>query len=224
MTQIGKNIKKIRNVKGLSQQAFADLFELTRGNISSYEEGRADPRIEVIIKIANYFSIPLSDLIQKDLSVNELLHYNAGLVLETERLKVGQQLLKIPYIPILYIEDYIRQYADEEFIAKLPQIAVPTSSKFKQLAFEVDNPDALPTGYNYHAGDILIMEIVVKENVHRIKDKLGMMVDGKEIKVGVYKEKDEKITLALNEWVEYPFEIDSSTQYWVLRASYTQVI
>lgn len=222
--QIGKNIKKIRNVKGLSQQAFADLFELTRGNISSYEEGRADPRIEVIIRIANYFSIPLADLIQKDLSVNELLHYNAGLVLETERLKVGQQLLKIPYIPILYIEDYIRQYSEEEFIAKLPQLVVPTSSKFKQLAFEVENPDVLPVGYNYHAGDVLIMEIVVKENVHRIKDKLGMMVDGKELKVGVYREKGEKITLALNEWVEYPFEIDSSAQYWVLRASYTQVI
>lgn len=224
MTQIGKNIKKIRNVKGLSQQAFADLFELTRGNISSYEEGRADPRIEVIIKIANYFSIPLSDLIQKDLSVNELLHYNAGLVLETEKLKVGQQLLKIPYVPTLYIEDYIRQYLDEEFIAKLPTIVVPTSSKFRQLALEVDNPDALPTGYNYHAGDILIMEIVVKENVHRIKDKLGMMFDGKEIKIGVYREKGGKMTLTLNEWVEYPFEINSAAQYWVLRASYTQVV
>lgn len=224
MTQIGKNIKKIRNVKGLSQQAFADLFELTRGNISSYEEGRADPRIEVIIRIANYFSIPLSDLIQKDLSVNELLHYNAGLVLETERLKVGQQLLKIPYVPILYIDDYIRQYSDEEFIARLPQIIVPTNSKFKQLAFEVENPDALPAEYNYHSGDILIMENVVKENIHRISNKLGMMVDGKEIKVGVYKEKEDNITLALNEWVEYPFDINSQAQYWVLRAVYSQIV
>lgn len=224
MTQIGKNIKKIRNVKGLSQQAFADLFELTRGNISSYEEGRADPRIEVIIRIANYFSIPLSDLIQKDLSVNELLHYNAGLVLETERLKVGQQLLKIPYVPILYINDYIRQYSDEEFIARLPQIIVPTNSKFKQLAFEVENPDALPAEYNYHSGDILIMENVVKENIHRISNKLGMMVDGKEIKAGMYKEKEDNITLALNEWVEYPFNINSLAQYWVLRAVYSQIV
>ncbi|WP_108822329.1 helix-turn-helix domain-containing protein [Dysgonomonas sp. Marseille-P4361] len=224
MTQIGKNIKKIRNVMGLSQQAFADLFELTRGNISSYEEGRADPRIEVIIRIANYFSIPLSDLIQKDLSVNELLHYNAGLVLETERLKVGQQLLKIPYIPILYIDDYIRQYSDEEFIARLPQIIVPTNSKFKQLAFEVENPDALPAEYNYHSGDILIMENVVKENIHRISNKLGIMIDGKEIKAGMYKEKEDNITLALNEWVEYPFNINSLAQYWVLRAVYSQIV
>ena len=38
MSKIGYNIKKLRNVKNLSQQAFADLFNLTRGNISSYEE------------------------------------------------------------------------------------------------------------------------------------------------------------------------------------------
>ena len=67
MTQIGKNIKKIRSVNGLSQQSFADLFSLTRGNISSYEESRAEPKIEVMIKIANYFGIPLSDLIEQDL-------------------------------------------------------------------------------------------------------------------------------------------------------------
>ena len=68
MTQIGKNIKKIRNVKRLSQQSFADIFDLTRGNISSYEESRAEPKIEVIMKIANFFGIPLADFIEKDLS------------------------------------------------------------------------------------------------------------------------------------------------------------
>lgn len=223
MTHIGKNIKKIRNVRGLSQQAFAELFELTRGNISSYEENRAEPKIEVIIKIANFFGIPLADIIQKDLSVNELLHYNAGLVLETEKLRVGQQLLKIPYIPTLYISDYINQYMDDEFIMKLPHIVIPTSSKFRQLAFEVDNPDALPAGFNYHAGDILIVENVVKENIHRIIDKLGMMVDAEGIKIGVYRENKGVVTLALNEWVEYSFDIDTPAQYWVLRASYTLV-
>lgn len=224
MTLIGKNIKKIRNVKGLSQQAFADLFDLTRGNISSYEEYRADPRIEVVVKIANYFGIPLVDFIEKDLSVNELLRYNAGLVLETEKLKIAQQLVKVPYIPILYIEDYIKQYADEEYIGQLPHIVIPCNSKFRLLAFEIDNQESLPNGFNYHAGDVLIVENVVKENIHRIGDKLGMMVDADGLKVGVYKEKGGTITLSLNEWVQYPFDMDSNAQYWVLRASYTQII
>lgn len=86
MGHIGKNIKKIRNVKGLSQQAFADLFELTRGNISSYEEMRAEPKIDILLEIAKYFGIPLEDFIQKDLSVNEMLHFKSSLVMVLENL------------------------------------------------------------------------------------------------------------------------------------------
>jgi len=224
MSQIGKNIKKIRNVRGLSQQAFADLFQLTRGNISSYEEFRAEPKIEVVVGIAKYFGIPLADFIEKDLSVNELLHYNAGLVLETEKLKINQQLVKIPYVPALYLSDYINQYRDEEFIQQLPYIIVPSTSKFRLIALEVDNQDRLPENFNFHNGDILMFENIVKENVHRIKDKFGVMFDENGMNVGVYKEKDQKMVLSLNEWVEYPFDVESSAQYWVLRASYTQMI
>ncbi|MGN0002861.1 MAG: helix-turn-helix domain-containing protein, partial [Sphingobacterium composti] len=75
MSQIGNNIKKLRKVKGLSQQAFAELFNLTRGNISSYEEFRAEPRIEVILQIAKYFSIPIAELLEKQLTVNEILNF-----------------------------------------------------------------------------------------------------------------------------------------------------
>ena len=54
MSYFGKNIRKIRNVKKLSQQAFAELFELKRGTLGAYEEERSEPRIETIIKIANH--------------------------------------------------------------------------------------------------------------------------------------------------------------------------
>jgi transcriptional regulator with XRE-family HTH domain len=57
MSLFGANIKKIRQVKGLSQKTFADLLDLNRGVISSYEEGRAEPKIETILKVANHFSL-----------------------------------------------------------------------------------------------------------------------------------------------------------------------
>lgn len=223
MTKIGKNIKKIRNIKGLSQQAFADLFQLTRGNISSYEEFRAEPKIDVLVKIANYFSIPLTNLIEKELSVNELLHYNTALVIETEKLKMGQQLTQIPYVPTLYIGDYIDHFSNKEFLSKLPQITVPSNSRLKLIAIEVENQEELPSGFIYKNNDVLIYEEVVKENIHRIIGKLGMMVNSEGLRWGIYKEKDNTITLALNNWVEYPFDIDTTdTQYWTLKASYTQ--
>ncbi len=224
MTQIGKNIKKIRSVRGLSQQAFADLFELTRGNISSYEEFRAEPKIEVVVLIAKYFGIPLGDFIQKDLSVNELLHFNTELVIETEKLKINEQLIKVPFIPTLYINDYIQQYNDQAFVAGLPHIVIPSASKFKLLAIEVDNAENMPSGFNYHNGDVLIYEEVLKENIHRIVGRLGMMINSEGLKTGIYNEENSKIVLSLNDWVKYPFDIDGDVRYWVLRAYCTQNI
>jgi len=79
MSFFGKNIRKIRSVKTLSQQAFAELFDLKRGTLGAYEEGRSEPKIETIIKIANYFSIPIDDLLTRELTVNELLKFKSSL-------------------------------------------------------------------------------------------------------------------------------------------------
>lgn len=225
MTQIGKNLKKIRNVRSLSQQAFADLFGLTRGNISSYEEFRAEPKIDVVIKIANYFGIPLADFIEKDLSVNQLLHYNTKLVLETEKLKIAEQLAYIPYIPYIYIKDFAIRYNDDEFLNKLPNILVPLTSRFRLIALEIDSAENLPAGLNYQPGDVLIYELVGKENVHRIIGKLGLLMNKEGMKWGIYQaETNNIIKLSLNEWVEYPFDMDNAENlYWVLRAMYSMV-
>lgn len=223
MTQIGKNIKKTRNIRGLSQQAFADLFGLTRGNISSYEESRAEPKIEVIIKIANYFGIPLSDFIEKELSVNELLHYNTNIVIEPERLKAAQQLAKIPYVPLLYIPEFIKNHKDPEFIQKLPFVIIPTNSKSQLIAIEVENQEALPAGFEFQTGDVLVMEEVTKENIHWIPGKLGLLINEEGIKWGIYKNDNGNLSLSLNEWVNYPFEMESETKYWVLKVYCKQV-
>ncbi|VXB31851.1 XRE family transcriptional regulator [Flavobacterium sp. 9AF] len=76
MTYFGTNLKKIRQIRGLSQQAFAELIDLNRGVISSYEEGRAEPKIETLLRIANYFGIPTDDIISKPLTVNQLANFN----------------------------------------------------------------------------------------------------------------------------------------------------
>ena len=73
MSFFGTNIKKIRQVNGLSQKAFADLFDLNRGVISSYEEGRAEPKIETILKVANHFNLTIDKLLTEIIQVNQLV-------------------------------------------------------------------------------------------------------------------------------------------------------
>lgn len=224
MSKVGRNIKKIRSVKGLSQQAFADLFSLTRGNISSYEELRAEPKIEIIVNIAKYFGIPLNDFILKDLSVNELLHFDTSLVLDMEKLKKKDRFVEIPYVSSVNFNDYISNFLEPEFLETLPKISIPNSSPFNLLAIEVDNSQNFPEGFTYKNGDVLIFESVSKENIHRILGRFGIMVNKEGMKMGIFEKKEENMVLALNELVFYSFTLDSDFRYWVLRALYSQEV
>lgn len=72
MSKFGKNIKKIRNVRGLTQAQLAEMIEVNRGVISSYEEGRAEPKIETIIKTAEVFQLSIDLLLKNSVTVNQL--------------------------------------------------------------------------------------------------------------------------------------------------------
>ena len=76
MSKIGLNIKKIRSVKKLNQTAFAEKFGLSRTSVGAYEEGRAEPKIDTIIQIAEHFGINLDHLIRKEITVNQIHHFN----------------------------------------------------------------------------------------------------------------------------------------------------
>lgn len=72
MSRFGKNIKKIRTVKNLNQQDIATLLDLSRASVGAYEEERAEPKIESLIKLAEHFNLDLGRLINSELTVNEI--------------------------------------------------------------------------------------------------------------------------------------------------------
>ncbi len=74
MSYFGRNIRKIRNAKNISQTEFAKLFNLTRASIGAYEEGRAEAKIDTIISIANYFEISIDTLLVEELTLNDIFH------------------------------------------------------------------------------------------------------------------------------------------------------
>ena len=80
MSFFGKNIKKIRVSKKMTQTDFADLFDLKRTAVGSYEEGRAEAKIDTIIKIADYFKLSLDQLLRKELTINDIFHFRDDLL------------------------------------------------------------------------------------------------------------------------------------------------
>ena len=53
MRDIGKNIRYLRESKGLTQDQLAEKLFVTRQTISNYETGRTRPDVDMIVSIAN---------------------------------------------------------------------------------------------------------------------------------------------------------------------------
>jgi repressor LexA len=57
---IGEKIRKLREKKGLSQQALAELLGTTQQSVAYWESGKRKPRYEKLKKLAEVFSVPIS--------------------------------------------------------------------------------------------------------------------------------------------------------------------
>ena len=64
---LGKNVQYLRKEAKLSQQALAEKVGLTRSNIASYENGKAEPRAIKLAELARFFNVSLGQLIEADL-------------------------------------------------------------------------------------------------------------------------------------------------------------
>ncbi len=61
---IGKNIKKLRIANGMEQSQIAKIAGVTNKAVSAWENGLSVPRMGAIQKIADYFGILKSDIIE----------------------------------------------------------------------------------------------------------------------------------------------------------------
>lgn len=71
MTLIAKNIRWFRKQQQISQTEFASIFGITRASVGAYEEGRAEPKLELISRFAKYYQVDLSTFIDKDMSLSK---------------------------------------------------------------------------------------------------------------------------------------------------------
>jgi len=86
-----RNIRFLRKQMKLSQEELGKRIGLNRGNIASYENGSAEPKICNLLKLSNLFGVAILDLTKRDLSVEDNLqaaneHYQAPSANEAELL------------------------------------------------------------------------------------------------------------------------------------------
>ena len=65
-SMIGKNLKKIRQKKGISQDRLSKLADLSLNTVVTVESGlNPNPTIETLTKIAQALDVKVDDLIKK---------------------------------------------------------------------------------------------------------------------------------------------------------------
>ena len=214
MSYIGKNIKRIRVVKKLSQAAFAERFDLARPSVGAYEEGRSEPKIDTIIAIAQHFGLSTDALLRKELSVNELysldilkgefdptrlppalgISSNFEQQEETpENRSTEVDTRGLPFISKALRLEYIVNLNNRDFTARLPKVALPELQPGKTIAFEHTGGEMLTDGGGLKEGDILTAAAAPRDKPALLKQGcIYVLVSAKEVQVRRLKKRGEK--------------------------------
>ncbi|MBQ7873972.1 MAG: helix-turn-helix transcriptional regulator [Oscillospiraceae bacterium] len=85
MTQIGKNIKNARKKLNITQEELAEKISVTRQAVSNWENGKTEPDIDTVTKIAQIFGISIDELVGGELndpekSRNFKIHLKLGII------------------------------------------------------------------------------------------------------------------------------------------------
>jgi transcriptional regulator with XRE-family HTH domain len=162
MGVIGKNIRKIRTVKKLSQASFAEIFNLARPSVGAYEEERSEPKLETVIQIANYFGISIDSLLTKELTINDLYNFNVHLDgdaktenLPDKKATTGEDFIKTVLVPADKQIEYIVHINNRDFISKLPKILVPKHHDKNIRSFELNVDDMHDNFHGLNLGDLV---------------------------------------------------------------------
>ena len=64
--QLGQAIAQIRKERGLTQEAFAKMFSVTRQTVSNWENEKSYPDLSTLVKISDEFNVSLDVLLKGD--------------------------------------------------------------------------------------------------------------------------------------------------------------
>jgi DNA-binding XRE family transcriptional regulator len=67
-SKIRSNIKALRTSKAMTQTELALAIDTKRATLGAWEEGRSEPKLNMVIAIANFFQISIDDLLKVDLT------------------------------------------------------------------------------------------------------------------------------------------------------------
>ena len=177
--EIGQSIYKIRNNAKLTQEQFAEIFEVSQQAVQKWESGSAVPDIEKIVKIAKYFDVSLDSLVMgndnrlvEDMNKSEILKPQYKNIHDWEFYSSN---LKIEYQQSIEEGLDIDAYKEVFYsVSMLPKGEI--KKKFGDVLFEVVSNAKQREGYKYIEPSDLeqIKNLRRKKEVSSVYDRDGL--------------------------------------------------
>jgi transcriptional regulator with XRE-family HTH domain len=224
MSIISSNLKFLRKKKGLTQQQFADQMDIKRSLVGAYEEDRADPKYDLLKKLALFFDVSIDALINETID-EKWAPKPKGNPANLRVLSITvdkEDNENIELVPLKASAGYLNGYADPEFVGTLPKFYLPMFKQGTFRAFEIKGDSMLPL----LSGSIVIGEYV--ENWSDIKATETYVVISKTEGV-VYKrignryKENKKLKLVSDNPVYEPYEINGEDilEVWKAKAYFS---
>ena len=100
---MGKEILRLRNSRGITQEALADALNVTAQTVSKWERGTSMPDVQMLPRIAVYFGVTIDQLFamapEQQLERLENRIYSLGLIDEAEERQLERQINGIAEAP-----------------------------------------------------------------------------------------------------------------------------
>jgi transcriptional regulator with XRE-family HTH domain len=150
------NIKFLRKRRGRTQDDVAVALNLKRSTLSGYENGVAQPGIEILVSFSRYFNMSIDTMLKIDmskLSESQLGELERGYdaYIKGSNLRVltttvdSDNVENIELVPEKAKAGYTTGYADPEYIGELPRFRLPfLSEKRKYRTFQLKGDSMLP--------------------------------------------------------------------------------
>ncbi len=222
MSHIRENIKIIRKHLGDTQQSFADKIQVKRPVIGAYEEGRAEPKLGTLNKIASLVQLSIDTLYKKKLTgLTPKEWSNNAVDVEGKKLRIltvtlnNKEEENINLVPQKASAGYLNGFSDPEFVEELPKIQLPNLKNGTFRGFEIKGDSMLPL----LSGTIIIGRYI--DDWYEIKDNKTYIVIS-ESEGTVYKRvlnnisKDNTLTMCSDnsKYESYSIPINEIVEIW----------
>lgn len=151
MSYLSQNIRYLRKQRELTQSELAKHLGLGKGVISTYEDGKAEPKISTLRSMARFFGCDIHQLIEEQLSKDPTASTQRSIGEDLRILPVvvsqTDDKEQIPLVPVKAAAGYTTGYADPAFVESLPSFSLPfpeLSSDRTYRIFQTTGDSMLP--------------------------------------------------------------------------------